>query len=104
MTTPETCFHGNQPPCQECADEEYQFRRMRHRAASLVPAAEEGLRALGRLTAQLAEAVGCYPYEEFYEDVAADADALADLKDAQRALRSFARIAREREARTGQMS
>ena len=88
--------------CRQCADEEQATQWMRRRAAEMPRRAEDALGILSSLAVAMAEVTGSHFYQEFYRLTMDDNDAAAHLADARRALRAFARIARERAARTEQ--
>ena len=109
MTTTETTAfegycqaHRHDEPCEDCAAEDREFKHMRADAARLVSGAEEAERLLSSLEVTFENVVAHYAYEEFYRVTMDDRDARAALRDARRAVRSFARIARERATRTEQ--
>jgi hypothetical protein len=88
--------------CRRCADEEQAVQWMRKRADEMPRRAEDALGILSSLAVAMAEVTGSHFYQEFYRITADDEDAAAHLADARRSLRAFARIARERAARTEQ--
>src|SRR5690242_16340923 len=97
------CQHCRDPKtCQECAAEDRAMGHMRRVASALAARTESTLSTLDDLAATLAAVTGDHFYREFYRDAADDEDAAAYLADARRSLRAFARIARERAARTEQ--
>jgi hypothetical protein len=95
-------IHLHDEPCEDCTAEERAFMRMRDAAARLAPRADEIERLLSSLETFLGDVTSDYSYTEFYRLTMDDEDAAAFLADARRALRAFARIARERAARTEQ--
>jgi hypothetical protein len=88
--------------CRRCADEEQAIQWMRRRAARMPEAADVALLSLSALAVAMSEVTGDHFYQEFYRVTCDDEDAAAHLADARRSLRAFARIARERAARTEQ--
>jgi hypothetical protein len=86
--------------CEDCAAEDRAIQSMRRTASALASRTASTLSVLDDLAVTLAAVTGDHFYREFYSDADADADALAALEDARRTMRSFARIARERAART----
>jgi hypothetical protein len=106
--TPSTAFEGyceahlHDEPCEDCAAEDRAFMRLRDAAARLAPRADEIERLLSSVEVSLGEVTSDHNYAEFYRLAMDDEDAAAFLTEARRAVRSFARIARERAARTEQ--
>lgn len=97
------CSHFRDPgTCEECALDERVLRHMRALAAVVAARPDEIIAELDSLGKVLATLTADPCYAEFYASRTADEDAAACLADALRALRSFARIARERAARTEQ--
>jgi hypothetical protein len=88
--------------CRACADEEQAMQSIRRRVIALAARTESTLPVLDGLAVTLAGVTGDHFYQEFYRLTMDDEDAAAHLADARRALRAFARIARERAARTEQ--
>ena len=93
-------IHRYDEPCEECVAEERQFVQLREKSARLVTSTAEVEHLLASLEVSLGEVASNYLYEEFYRLTMDDEDAAAFLAEARRAVRSFARIARERAART----
>ena len=87
--------------CPDCAGDR-QFARLRDEADQLVAATDKVEHLLACLVVSLDEVTSNYFYGEFYRLTMDDEDAAAFLTEARRAVRSFARIARERAARTRQ--
>lgn len=97
------CSHFRDPAtCPPCAADEKELRPTRLTAAQAVTAADEAMTALRHLASLLVDLNANELYREFYGDTTADEDSWNEVADAQRAVRSFARIARERAARTEQ--
>jgi hypothetical protein len=94
--------HRLDEPCEGCAADDRAFRLLRSAAAHLVPRAEEAERLLSFLEVLLGQVTSDDVYGDFYRLTMDDDDAAAFLAEARRAVRSFARIARERAARTEQ--
>lgn len=97
------CGHHRQDePCDGCAADEREFRQLRSAAARIAPRADEAEHLLASLEVLSGEVTSSHVYNEFYRLTMDDDDAAAFLAQARRAVRSFARIARERAARTEQ--
>ena len=99
----ETVHHPDSCICVQCEHDRDALQRTRRMADDLVSAADASLARLDSLDQMLGEMAHDGIYAEYFSSDN-DADALADIGDAQRFLRSFARIARGRAIRTGQQS
>src|ERR1700685_4472685 len=95
------CSHfRDHATCPQCAAEAAELRHLRSRVAGITATADKAMAELRHLASLLVDLNGDEFYGEFYGDTDADEDAWNEMAEAQRALRSFARIARERAART----